>query len=465
MPTPEDAYKLNPMVGGADTEALKLRTSILNSGSSLTAASGTTYYVSSNGSDSNNGTSSATPKKSLTALPTLKAGDTVLLERGGVYRLTKSYNCVNGVSYGAYGTGDKPAVYGSPMNFAKGDYFWKPTEVKNIWKIDYNFGNTDIGIIVFNHGEHASERNNAKSELRENGDFWWDNDSQDLYLYCDKGNPGESYYSIEIGPRMILFNFPTNGANNITIDNICFKYSGNFAIRAAIESDNITVSNCEIGWIGGAAQTDGKNVYGNGIEFLRGTQNTVVKNCWIYQIFDTAITIQGTTRASECYTDVTFENNLLEYCGMSGIEWWGENMLEAGSEDATVIRNVAFTGNIIRFTGYGWVKNAIRGARHIQGPWRAYTFTNMSNFTITGNTFDCALGGVYSFPYTTKPDSDTEHIMSGNTYYQRSTADNPTFPNVANQFGYMKTATNQSEFESAIKLRMEKNPAYIEWLD
>lgn len=139
------------------------------------------------------------------------------------------------------------------MNFAKGDYFWKPIELENVWKIDYDFGdNTDIGIIVFNHGEHARDRNDAKSDLAENGDFWWDDANKALYLYCDKGNPGTSYYSIEIGPRMALFNLTTNGANNITIDNICLKYSGNFAIRASIKSSNITVTNCEIGWIGGA---------------------------------------------------------------------------------------------------------------------------------------------------------------------------------------------------------------------
>lgn len=34
LPTSEDTYKLNPMVGGADAESLTLRTSILNSGSS-----------------------------------------------------------------------------------------------------------------------------------------------------------------------------------------------------------------------------------------------------------------------------------------------------------------------------------------------------------------------------------------------------------------------------------------------
>lgn len=148
---------------------------------------------------------------------------------------------------------------------------------------------------------------------------------------------------------------------------------------------------------------------------------------------------------------------------MSGIEWWGENTAAVGSDDATVIRNVALKDNIIRFTGYGWVKNAVRCVRQIQGPWRAYTFTKMSNFTITGNTFDCALGGMYSFPYISEP-SDEQHLMSGKTYYQRSTTGNPQVPNVANCYGYVATATNQAEFEAAIAV-MEEDPLLVQWLE
>ena len=457
IPSADDAYKLNPMTGGADREAAALRSKILNAGDNLNIT-GTVYYVSSvRGNDDNDGLSPEKPFKSLGKIQstTLNAGDGVLLERGSIFRLTGTFSCKNGVTYGAYGEGNKPAVYGSSMNFAKG-YFWSPSDIKNVWKISFPF-NGDVGIIVFNHGEHGSNRTDYIRLLEKNGDFYMDSTTGQLYIYCDKGNPGLKYYSIEIGTRMILFNLPSYNASDIMIDNICFKYSGNFAIRSSINAKNITVTNCEIGWIGGSLQPDGLNVYGNGIEFLGGIKDSVVKNCWIYQIFDSAITFQGrndTKDYTTAYKNVAFSENLLEYCGMAGLEWWTST---EPNED-TVIEDISFDNNIIRFTGYGWVKGAVRGARAIQGPWSRNVFINMKNFRITDNIIDCALGGMYSFPFDTAPDPQ-KHIMMNNTYYQKAT---PT--NTLNRFGEYQYGSGQTDFENAVHL-MEKSPKLVKWLD
>lgn len=461
IPSADDAYKLNPMIGGSDTEAKKLRNEILATKDTLNV-SGKKYYVSSaNGSDSNDGLSPETPFKTLDKVSStmLYAGDGVFLERNSIFRLTSSFSCKSGVTYGAYGSGNKPAIYGSVMNFAK-NYLWSPSSIKNVWEINFPF-NGDVGIIVFNHGEHASNRTDFIRLLEKNGDFYVDDSTGTMYLYCDKGNPGLKYYSIEIGTRMVLFNLPSYSGENITIDNICFKYSGNFAIRGSVNLKNITVTNCEIGWIGGALQPDGSNVYGNGIEFLGGIQGACVKNNWFYQIFDSAVTFQAYSDNygyDVIYKNIDFSNNLMEYCGMSGIEWWARTGDIKGTIDDCVIENILFSKNIMRFTGYGWVKNGIRGARHIQGPWNSYTYTAMKNFVVCDNVFDCALGGVYSFPYYTKPTQE-QHSMYGNIYYQKAT---PT--NVANVFGETAYATNQTEFEAAIKA-MESSPKLIKWLE
>ena len=459
IPSPYDAYKLNPMKGGSDSEAIVMRDKILKADDSLNIT-GKIYYVSNKGDNKNDGLSPETPFKDLTAVTgnMLSEGDAVLLERGSVFRLSGSYQCKSGVTYGAYGEGNKPAVYGSTTNFAK-SYYWKPSDIKNVWMINFPF-NGDMGNIVFNHGEHGCEREDFIRLLEENGDFYLDSSTNTLYVYTDKGNPGTGYYSIEIGTRMILFNLPSYNANNIHIDNICFKYSGNFAIRASINAKNITITNCEIGWIGGSLQPDGLNVYGNGIEIIGGGENISIKDNWIYQIFDSAMTFQGVSKNNgSLFRSIIFANNLMEYCGMAGIEWWTITG-DSEYEDQTIVEDILFEGNITRFTGYGWTKNGERGARHIQGPWGRYRFINMRNFVIKNNIFDCALGGAYSYPFNDdQAPTDDQHFMTGNTYYQIATPNN-----VVNRYGKGETtATNQAEYEADIK-RMEKNPKLIKWL-
>ena len=168
IPSPDDAYKLNPMKGGSDSEAMAMRDKILKADDSLNIT-GKIYYVSNKGDNKNDGLSPETPFKDLSAVPRnmLSEGDAVLLERGSVFRLPGSYLCTNGVTYGAYGEGNKPAVYGSVTNFAK-SYYWKPSDIKNVWMINFPF-NGDVGNIVFNHGEHGCEREDFIRLLEENG--------------------------------------------------------------------------------------------------------------------------------------------------------------------------------------------------------------------------------------------------------------------------------------------------------
>ncbi|MGD9930776.1 MAG: cadherin domain-containing protein [Mangrovibacterium sp.] len=80
----------------------------------------TTYYVSSSGGDDSKlGTSESQAWKTLTKVNNLtpKAGDKILFKRGDAWEgtLTPKASGTSGspVTYGAYGTGDKPKIYGS----------------------------------------------------------------------------------------------------------------------------------------------------------------------------------------------------------------------------------------------------------------------------------------------------------------------------------------------------------------
>lgn len=457
IPTWQDAYRIRNLSGGSDFQAATLRNKILDAKDSV-KVKGTKYYVSSViGNDDNDGLSPEKALKTLVAaakLP-LKEGDALLLERGSVFRLTNSFNLKSGITYAAYGTGNKPAVYGSAMNYAVAS-IWQPFEqMKNVWVLDMAFSG-DVGNIVFNHGEAASNKIEYIYNMKQNGDFYYDTAACKLYLYLDKGNPAKAYKDIEISPRFILFSVPTGG-HDIIIDNIALKYSGNFAIRG-VQLNNISVTNCEIAWIGGAYLPNGNDVYGNGIE-VGGISNSEFKNNWVYQIFDSGMTFQLSQGDA---VNVTYSENLFEYCGMSGFEWWITSNI--GVIDYA-IKNVLFDSNIVRFTGYGWIYGTKRGARHIQGPFQTQDYKNMENFVFSNNYFDCAQGGIYFYKWFTPDESIVRPIWKNNTYYQKKTD-----IGVGSIYGYgtdvnsiTYSVNNQSSLEEAIRV-FETSPKHIEWL-
>src|SRR5699024_12207162 len=82
---------------------------------------GTAYYISNGGSDENDGLSPVTAFATPAALDnvTLQYGDAVFFERGSVWRgvsLPSSAVWTEGVTFSAYGEGEKPRFLGSLEN-------------------------------------------------------------------------------------------------------------------------------------------------------------------------------------------------------------------------------------------------------------------------------------------------------------------------------------------------------------
>src|SRR5690554_3267128 len=81
----------------------------------------TVYYVSNSGNDSNQGTSSDKPWKSLSKVNSFnfKGGDQILFKRGdewtGTITVSAAGSSGNPIVYGAYGSGEKPKIYGSEV--------------------------------------------------------------------------------------------------------------------------------------------------------------------------------------------------------------------------------------------------------------------------------------------------------------------------------------------------------------
>ena len=130
----------------------------------------TVYYVdAANGNDSNDGTSTATPWKTLSkvrnsATPNnpYPAGTRVLLKRGETWREQLRFyaNSTAGtasrrVTVGAYGTGAKPLILGS-LNRSSASNWTETSAGSHIWWT--TCGTKDIGNIVLNGGTSIGQK-------------------------------------------------------------------------------------------------------------------------------------------------------------------------------------------------------------------------------------------------------------------------------------------------------------------
>jgi hypothetical protein len=247
----------------------------------------------------------------------------------------------------------------------------------------------------------------------------------DLYLRCDKGNPAKVYHTIEAMPRRRMFVIGSN--DNVTIDNLCLKYTGEHAIAGGGNClRGLHVSNCEIGWIGGSIQhylgTDpnypqgGRGTvtrYGNGVEIYGGCDDYIVKNCYLYQIYDCAITHQVTTNGKHFeMKNIVYRNNLIEHC-VYGIEYFLD--MNCGDEES-FMENVDISENMIRFGGYGWGQQ--RHNKTTPALIKGWSFYNRArNQSIKNNIFDRS---AYRMLHLVAKRDEYCPTLSGNTYVQHT---------------------------------------------
>ena len=454
IPTGNTANLSNPLKGYADKEADALREEILSTRNTeeYYNITGKKYYISSiNGDDLNSG---ETPEQALKTTEPIRSlhlqpGDALLFERGSVFRLASSILAEDGVIYGSYGEGEKPKFYTSPMNFVNAN--WTPSVKKNVWQINYIYA--DCGSMVFNHGKEIGYRRYSLRTLSKNTDFFQDNTNGVMYLYCDKGNPAKVYESIELCLRMSMINIPSR-TDNVIIDNLCLKYGGVFGVSATYDSDNITVTNCEIGYIGGSSYSAGGR-YGNAIQLWNGNKTGRFDHNWIYQTFDTAITWQGTGGEDFSYENISFSNNLLEY-NNGDFEFWDKK---------STVKNFTMENNIMRFTALGWgTRSDDAGSRGIEGCFVGDTVTmNVDNIVIKNNIIDCPGRMIINWPIA--PVSLNQIKVSGTKIYVNSSYRTDTeivrgFKHSDSDPNFM-SATNADEFVAALK--KFDSSAVLEW--
>ena len=451
--------KVVKQVGGAEIEAKALKDKILSAESELVInPQGTVYYVSESGDDGNDGLTPETAIKNFHRVSTLplKDGDSVLFKRGDTFRVSDRVWVKTGVNYGAYGEGAKPLVLASLKDYAQPGLWTSYSQ--NVWELDIKDAANPAAITTFNHDEYLGEEKFKGIESLENdGEFYFDKDTNKYYLYFEEGNPGEYFDNIEIGT--IDFAFRGDGGERVHIDNFDFKY---FTMGAVVVGaiNKMTVTNCVFGWQGGKlwkVRGDDYIRFGNAIQFWHIAQDITVKNNWVYQVFDAAMTFQGSGETQALYTNIKFEDNLIEYCSMN-IEYWASPSKKG---EPPVIKDISIKGNILRFGGYGWggIYRCYKENQALFLGWNNLYTEEFDNFVLSENIFDCADCNII---YAKAPCDQQGFYVYDNTYYQKTASGRQPYTDVLRH--YDSPASNQEEFEKSVAIFDEK-PRKVKWLE
>lgn len=316
-----------------DRAAERMKRKILSSPTKVEPA-GVIYYVSAEGDDANDGLSPQTPLRSIARVNELelKPSDGVMFRRGDLWR-----GCVmtrKGVTYSAYGRGEKPRIYGSPCDAAvEGE--WLATDVPNVYMYSLEVS-ADVGTLVFNGGEKGcafkvmkvlrdgmpplhvdtGEEFESYRDLKRDLDMYHDyRDKKRIYLCSTEGSPAERFESIEL----LTYGNVFRATDEVHIDNICMKYCGAHAIGSGTNK-GLTVTNCELGWIGGSIQFENPvgapTRFGNAVEIYGGCEDFTIDNCYVYQVYDAALTHQhqGNTQQLLTMKNVRYTRCLVEDC-------------------------------------------------------------------------------------------------------------------------------------------------------
>lgn len=407
------------------TKADAMKAACLNSQNmDLSTIQGTCYYVSETGDDSNDGTTSGTAIRTLervNALP-LNAGDAVLFKRGDLFRgVVKP---VTGVTYSAYGTGDKPVLCASRQNYAD-PALWVESMLPDVWRCTLPIANA--GLLTFDHDPRTVGRYDAllgwllpghdadgyrHLENANDLEFWCCLETQTLYLKCIGGNPGERFKQIEIAEGYHVFTAHC-GVERITVDNLHITMTGAHGVSGMHDVHGLKVTNCIFDYIGGSIWSRARLIrYGNAVEIFGSCHQYYVANNWMYQIYDTGITHQCNDQKAlvVIQEDVEYCDNLIEYCFWS-IEYYNQRN-HAGS----ITRNIYVHDNFCRFGGDGW------GCRLRMERIPMYSFAQPPDVTkdyrTENNIFELSTGYIYHHSHYVEPEGAL--LFKGNTYIQHA---------------------------------------------
>jgi hypothetical protein len=263
----------------------------------------------------------------------------------------------------------------------------------------------DVGNIIFNEGESCGVKVWNEEDLKQPGQYWYDEARHLVKLVCAK-NPAEQYRSIELAIRehMIL----QSSRSYVIYENLKLLYGGAHGIGGG-STHHIIVRDCEFGFIGGADQYGGDRTvrFGNGIEFWGAAHDNLVERCRFWEIYDAALTNQSGGPETPEY-NLIYRNNVIWNSEYS-FEYWNR-------PEASETYNVQFIHNTCVNAGHGWghTQRPDPSGRHLcfyNSPARAH------DIVVSNNIFFEAKSRAFYAPGWTNEQIDAL-VMDHNCWYQ-----------------------------------------------
>jgi len=297
-------------------------------GSCGSCAGPTTYFVANDGDDDNTGTLPTSPWETIAKVngSTFAPGDAILFRRGDTWRetleITWSGSEASPLTFGAYGSGEKPRILGSERATD-----WTPvTGATNVWQSATALDQPYVGhpaSIFFGElddattwgriqDEHAvNQCGSGYSLLQQEYDWCWQ--SNTIYVYSPT-DPDARYAFVEVPQRRGSITMDSHDPKEwITIDSLELMYGTMYGYNDGwpinYEVSGLEIVNCHIGYIG---IQGGDSAYGLVIwhsDML--VRNNDIHDCGRRAISYNMYTDNGRTTPNLVFENVVFEHNYL----------------------------------------------------------------------------------------------------------------------------------------------------------
>jgi hypothetical protein len=304
----------------------------------------TTYFWGTNGSDTNNGLSEATPFASMAKLKELSDNNrlsgeenTLALRCGDVYPGRMEISMPIGspiLKVVNYGSGPDPII--DCYKYLNNPAIWTET-APQIWRVDLTLAtgaftgnrmsssaNTAFLLV---DGVQAADKKFTLPELTQQWQFY-DDGVQYLYVRSN-GNPTNKASDLRASVN-------TNGVTlnrNVEISGFAVRGAGGHGVRIVhATNQRITLAAMEIYEIGGATLDPGRR-FGNGIEIWVGGNNITMDDMHVHDVYDSGITLQGPTNggSGRGWRDITIRRPRIERANQA-LEFWATNTQTGGTE-------------------------------------------------------------------------------------------------------------------------------------
>ncbi len=279
---------------------------------------------------------------------------------------------------------------------------------KAITETDSDFLDTDVGNLIFDNEDSTGWKVWAEEDLDAQDKFWYDIDNYVLKMYSTS-NPGTLYSVIECAMYPKVIDTITN--SYIAIQNLDIRYTGSIGVSTSSGGHHIKVQDCDFSYIGGGHQTGSDEVrLGNGVQFWDDFYEGVVERCYFSQIYDAAVTGQGT--GTSLVYNIYIRNNVITNCEYSYEHWY--RPAEA------IVYDVYFENNTCLYAGTVWShdQRPLQNGRHLS-LWNNPAQTTRVYFR--NNIFYVATES--AIRWNVEEDVN-DYILDNNLYYQPNGTDN-----------------------------------------